>query len=286
MAEGIDISLFDDGGGESAQTTGAFDARDALEQIRSAVEDAQFAIVAAIQSGGDGGGEGLESVGAGAGGQGGMFSSALGKAGVYLAVFNQAIQGVQKAFGMLQSALSSFADVNATVAIAFERLQLFLRGVLVVLSEALAPVLDQLTNVFKELIATVLTLFVDVFMALRPVLMDFLEGLKQTVQWFNRFLGIKPLDIEEQGLRRSATGVANVLSQFASAAANPQGQAAVNVNIQGNDMGDWEGMMNNALAWGMNFKEGPSSEPGFFSKWHKFVADNVYQAGQDLARWF
>jgi len=214
-----------------------------------------------------------------------MFSSALGKAGIALSVFGLAVGGVQKAFGMLQQALSAFADVNATVAIAFERLQLFLRGVLVVLSEALAPVLDQLTDIFKEIIATVLTLFVEVFLALRPVLMDFLDGLKQTVQWFSRFLGIKPLDIEEQGLRRSATGVANILSQFASAASNPQGQPAVNVNIQGNEMGDWEGMMKNATAWGMSFRaqeDGGTGSKSFYGRLTGFIAGHIMQIQDDL----
>ena len=263
MAEGIDISLLDDDDSGGAAPGGDIgnkmdESSTILEQIRDAIIEAHKNLVAVLGGGGIGGGDtrGLEGVGAaGATSKGGMFSSALGKASIYLAVFNQAIQGVQKAFGMLQQALAKFADVNAVVAIAFERLQLFLRGVLVVLSEALGPVLNQLTDIFKELITTVLTLFVEVFTLFRPLIMDFLEGIKRMVQWFNRLLGVRPLDIEEQGLRRSATGVANVLSQFANAAANPQGQPAVNVNIQGNEMLDWLQMMEDATAWGRHYAE-------------------------------
>ena len=143
--------------------------------------------------------------------------------------------------------------MNATIAIAFERLQLFLQGVLVVLGDALAPVLNELTDIFKEIISLLVTIFVEVFMLFRPVLMAFLGAIKEATQWLNRLLGIKPLNIEEQGLRRSATGVANVLAQFAGAAQNPQGQPPVNVNIMGGEEFDFDSQMGSALDWGRGF---------------------------------
>jgi len=276
MAEGIDISLFD---GDDEGGTGGGGSSDALDNISDntldlvaiaeVISDTLAQILGYIQTGmkGGSGGEGTEAIGAAAGGGkglGGMFSSALGKASVYLAVFNQAVQGVQRAFGMLQSALARFADVNAVVAIAFERLQLFLRGVLVIMSEALAPVLNQLADVFKELITLAVSLFVEIFTLIRPALMEFLSGIKVIVQWLNRLQGISPMNIEEQGLRRSATGVANVLAQFAGAAQNPQGQPAVNVNIMGNDEADFEGLMNDAVAWGQGFARGDGGGKGFW----------------------
>ena len=260
MAEGIDISLFDDDDGATGGVAGGLDQTNKLlEDIKQTIDEAQTKLGATIQQavGGGGGGEGggEDAIGAAGGGKGlgGMFSSALGKASAYLAMFNQAVQGVQKALGMLQQALSAFADVNAVVAIAFERLQLFLRGVLVVLGETLAPVLDELTNIFKEIISLLLTIFVEIFMLLRPVIMAFLNAIKGAVQWLNRLLGIKPLNIEEQGLRRSATGVANVLAQFAGAAQNPQGQPPVNVNIMGGEEFDFDAQMGSALDWGRGF---------------------------------
>ena len=272
MAEGIDISLFDDDGGGGGETTGGFtsESQKTLEEIWQEIHDMHWALKECLEDieyaltggGGEGSSDGVGAAAGGGKGLGGMFSSALGKAGIYLAVFNQAVQGVQRAFGMLQQALSKFADVNAVVAIAFERLQLFLRGVLVVLSEALAPALSELTDIFKELIASLVAMFVEIFVLFRPVIMEILDGLKRLVQWFNRLLGVRPLDIEEQGLRRSATGVANIISQFANAAANPQGQPAVNVNIQGNDTRDWEQMMNDAITWG---KQAASTEMGDMS---------------------
>ena len=286
MAEGIDISLFDDDDGATGGVAGGLDQTNKLlEDIKQTIDEAQTKLGATIQQavGGGGGGEGggEDAIGAAGGGKGlgGMFSSALGKASAYLAMFNQAVQGVQRAFGMLQQALSRFADVNAVVAIAFERLQLFLRGVLVVLSEALAPVLNQLADVFKELITLAVSLFVEIFTLIRPALMEFLSGLKIIVQWLNRLQGISPMNIEEQGLRRSATGVANVLSQFAGAAQNPQGQPAVNVNIMGNDEADFEGLMNDAVGWGQGFARGDTGQGFWGAAWNQLSKPSTMALG-------
>ncbi len=243
MADSIDVSFADEGPGDAGAPTRPEDIfaemRDLLKDILAAIKEK---FVQATTGAGEGGGLGLDLLGG--------FKGALSAAAKGLAIFGLAVEGVKTAFGLLRGALSMFADVNATIAIAFERLQLFLRGVLVVMAEALAPVLDELTIIFKELIAVLVTVFVEIFTLIRPALLQFLDAIKQLVQFLNRFFDIKPLDIEEQGLRRSATGVANVLGQFAATANNPQLAPAVNVNIMADDAGFVEGLLVEALGFG------------------------------------
>ena len=282
MAEGIDISLFeDDDGGGGAPGGGLSDTNKILEEIRVSLESARSEVAAVLQhpilsntanAGGSAktGGEKSEKPGekfeekkTGFMNSLQKFGEALGKGGKAIVVFNQAIELVQKAFGMLSGILSIFADTNATIAIAFERLQLFLRGILVILGDALAPVLEQVTDLFKEIIANIVIIFVDVIVALTPVLMLVLKTLKDIVSWFNGILGINPLDIEEQGLRRSATGVANVLAKFAGIAENPQGQPPVEVNIRGREEVDFEKLMADAIVIGRGLLGMGGEKSGF-----------------------
>ncbi len=166
------------------------------------------------------------------------------------AVFGLALAGVKLAFQMLKKALELFADVNATIAVAYERLLLFVRGVLVVMAEVLAPVLDELAEISKGIRTILLNLFVDLFTLIRPTLLSFLSVIKEIIQNMNMFFGIKALDIEEQGLRRSATGVANVLEQFAATAENPQMAPDVNINIGEGEFDDLDMLLEETVATG------------------------------------
>ena len=188
----------------------------------------------------------------------GMFSSigkTFTKTAQGLAVFGLAVQGAKMAVDAASAILRAFTDVNASIAIAFERLQLFMQGVLVVLADALAPILTAITDALKSLVTAVLPILVSLIKELTPVIVLLSEAFIGLINWIRDLFGmdpVRPMDIEQEGLKRAATGVANMLSQFANSAKNPQGNPAVVVNIAGDEEKNFDALMQAAIGHGDN----------------------------------
>ena len=163
------------------------------------------------------------------------------------------VEGVKRTIEMAIKAMKAFSTVNAAMAIASEKWTLFFQGVNVILGDALEPMLVSLADLLKTVYAAILPPLVAAIEFLVPAVTALIETIAMVIDRADLFGQdtIRPLDVEEQGLRRAASGVASMLHQFASAGRRPTEKQVVVVNYHA-DPEAFDGLLTEALVIGDN----------------------------------